>query len=125
MNKPFLPPLPPEDMPSIHTKQLSDLLYRQLEEAIGQRFYQACGPMTRVLLSSCHWYFKADASYLTLVIICYDVESYWNLASAISQIVKRLKRFSNNAKIRLCPPDSKGIPWEISIDEISDEEITE
>ena len=111
--------LPPDDLPPVQATQLDGLLLRQLEEATGRYFYQSCGPITRALLSSCHWYFTTKASSLTLLIICYDIESYWQLTNAIPHIIGRLKQFSDNAKIRLCPPTEKGIPWELKLDEIS------
>ncbi|NMG06816.1 hypothetical protein [Brasilonema sp. UFV-L1] len=114
--------LPPDDLPPVRATLLDEIFYRQLEEATCQRFYQVCGPITRVLLSNCHWYFKTNAGLLTLVIICYDIESYWHLANAIPHLVKRLKQFSNNAKIHICPPPDKGKPWEMEVDEISDDE---
>ncbi|WP_335092655.1 hypothetical protein [Nostoc sp.] len=57
-----------------------------------------------------------------LVIICYDIESYLNIVNAIPQFIKKLKQFSNKAKIDLFPPDQKGEPWEIEIEETSDDE---
>jgi hypothetical protein len=120
MSKHFLPPLSPDDLPPRVT-HLDELLIRQLEEAIGKRFFKACGLITRTLLSSCHWYFQINAGTLILVIITYDVESYWHITNAIPQMVDRLKLFSNSAKIRFCPPSDGGVPWEIALDEISDE----
>ncbi|GAB1542031.1 hypothetical protein NUACC21_47040 [Scytonema sp. NUACC21] len=117
MSKFFLPPLPPEDLPS-QDLQLDVLLLRQLEETVGKRFYQACGPIMRILLSSCHWYFTINAGTLTLLVICYDLESYWHIANIVPDIVKRLKLFSNSAKIRLCPPVDKGIAREFGMDEV-------
>jgi uncharacterized membrane protein len=121
MSKHFLPPLSPDDLPPTRVTQLDELLLRQLEEAIYKRFFKACGLMTRALLSSCHWYFQINAGTLILIIISYDVESYWHIANAIPQMVDKLKLFSNTAKIRFCPPSQEGIPWEIRLDEISDE----
>ncbi|SRR5579883_327917 len=114
-------PLPPDDLPPVKATQLDSLLLRQLEEATGKRFYQSCGPITRTLLSSCHWYFTTKTSSLTLIIICYDIESYWQITNAIPHIVGKLKLFSDNAKIRLCPPTQKGIPWELKFNEILDD----
>lgn len=110
--------LHPDDLPPVQATQLDGLLLRQLEEATGKRFYQSCGPITRTLLSSCHWYFTTKASSLTLIIVCYDIESYWQMTNAIPHIVGKLKQFSDSAKIRLCPPTQKGIPWELRLDEI-------
>ncbi|NMG22178.1 hypothetical protein [Brasilonema bromeliae] len=121
MSRRFLPPLSPDDLPPTRVTQLDELLLRQLEEAICKRFFKACSSMTRALLSNCHWYFQINGGSLILVIVSYDMESYWHIANAIPQIVNKLKLFSNTAKIRFCPPSKEGIPWEIAVDEISDE----
>ena len=113
--------LPPDDLPPFQVTQFDALLLRQLEEATGRKFYQSCGSITRALLSSCHWYFTTKASSLTLIIVCYDIESYWQLTNAIPHIVGKLKQFSDNAKIRLCPPTDKGVPWEFRLNQISDD----
>ncbi|ARV62351.1 hypothetical protein BZZ01_30315 [Nostocales cyanobacterium HT-58-2] len=121
MSKHFLPPLSPDDLPPTRVTQLDELLLRQLEEAICKRFFKACSPMTRALLSNCHWYFQINAGTLILIVISYDTESYWHMANVIPQMVEKLKLFSNTAKIRFCPPSDGGIPWEIGVDEIPDE----
>ncbi|KYC41834.1 hypothetical protein WA1_17580 [Scytonema hofmannii PCC 7110] len=118
MNPSFLSP---DDMPPAKATLFDQMLYRQLEETTSKRFYQTCGPITRALLSSCHWYFQTNADTLTLLIICYDVESYWHISNAIPSLLKRLKLFSNKAKMRLCPPTELGIPWEIEVNEISND----
>ncbi|MBW4591627.1 MAG: hypothetical protein KME46_01545 [Brasilonema angustatum HA4187-MV1] len=121
MSRRFLPPLSPDDLPPTRVTQLDELLRRQLEEAICKRFFKACGSMTRSLLSNCHWYFQINGGTLILIIVSYDMESYWHIANAIPQMANKLKLFSDTAKIRFCPPSKEGIPWEIAVDEISDE----
>lgn len=110
-------PLPADDLPPTGATILNELFYRQLEEATCRRFYQSCGPLMRVLLSNCHWYFKINTSPLMLIIICYDIESYLHIVDAIPHFIKQLKQFSNKSKIHLFPPDNKGEPWEIEIEE--------
>ena len=109
-----------DDLPPKVTLR-DELLLRRLEEAIGKHFYQACDRITRALLSNCHWYFKTNTTSLTLLIFCYDRESYLNILNALSQIIKRIQRFSYNAKIHICPPPDNGIPWEMQVDEIADD----
>lgn len=110
----------PDDLPSTKARLLTELMYRQLEEATCRRFYQACTPIMRVLLSSCHWYFQINTSPLMLIMICYNVESYCHITNAIPQFIQKLKLFSNNSKIHLFSPD-KGMPWEMEIQEILDD----
>ncbi|MBW4626893.1 MAG: hypothetical protein KME49_15670 [Brasilonema octagenarum HA4186-MV1] len=121
MSRRFLPPLSPDDLPPTRMTQLDELLRRQLEDVIYKHFFKACSSMIRALLSNCHWYFQIKGGTLILIIVNYDMESYWHIANAIPQMVNKLKLFSNTAKIRFCPPSKEGIPWEIAVDEISDE----
>ena len=116
MNQSFLPP---DDLPPVRVTQLDRMLRRQLEVSAGKRFYEVCGRITKALLSSCDWYITTNASGLTLVIVCPDVVTYWNIVSDIEQIGNRLERFSSSATIRVCPPIGKGNPFEIRVDEIS------
>lgn len=112
--------LHPDDVPPTKATLLDELFYTQLAEVTGKHFYQACSPITRVLLSHCHWYFQTKTSPLVLMIICYDIESYSHIADAIPQIVNRLKRFSNSSTIRIYPPTDNHIYWEIGVDELND-----
>lgn len=114
-------PLPADDLPPSEASILNELFYRQLEEATCRRFYQASDPIMRVLLSNCHWYFKINISPLMLVIICYDIESYLNIVDAIPQFIKNLRQLSSKAKIHLYAPNYKGEPWEIEIEETSND----
>lgn len=114
MNQPYLHP---DDLPSHHTTKVSEILFRQLEEATKKSFFLACDRMTRILLSSCHWYFKINSGILTLFMICHDMESYRNIMKSVPKFANNLKRFANTAKITVNPPVGKGIPWVISINE--------
>jgi hypothetical protein len=117
MSKSFLPPLSPDDLPS-QSYLLNVVLIRQLEETLCQKFYEVCSPEIRFLLSSCHWYFKIDAGALNMLIICYDLESYWHINNIVNNITKKLKLFSNSAKISLHPPIERVSPWDSEVDNI-------
>ena len=108
--------LPADDLPPTEVTLLNELLYRQLEEAICRRFYQVCGPIMRVLLTNCHWYFQINTSSLILAIVCYDIKSYLSIVDTLPYLVKKLKLFSNNAKIHLFPPNHKGEAWEMAVE---------
>jgi hypothetical protein len=100
MSQYFLPPLSPDDLPS-QSYLLNVLLIKQLEEILCQKFYETCNPEIRFLLSSCHWYFKIDAGTLTMLVTCYDLESYWHIKNIVPDIRKKLKLFSNSTKVSL------------------------
>ncbi|AUB34755.1 hypothetical protein COO91_00584 [Nostoc flagelliforme CCNUN1] len=119
MNQPYLSP---DDLPSNLTIQLSEILFRQLEEATKKNFFLAGDRITRILLSSCHWYFKINSGILILIMICPDLESYQNIMRTVPQFTDMLKRFTNRGRITVSPPADKGIPWVLSIDEILPEE---
>lgn len=112
------PDIHPDDLPSNQTTLLSEILFRQLEEAIKQRFFLACNRITRILLASCHWYFKIQNGTLVLVMICPEIESYHNIMTTIPYLTQKLKRFANAASINITPPVNLGVTWVIEIDEI-------
>lgn len=115
MNQPCLHP---DDLPSPQTIKLSEILFRQLEEATKKSFFLTCDRMTRILLSSCHWYFQINSGVLTLILICNNMEGYRNIMKAVPQFADHLKQFANRAKITVSSPVDKGIPWVLSIDNV-------
>ncbi|WP_138500886.1 hypothetical protein [Nostoc sp. PA-18-2419] len=110
--------LPPDDLPSVQTIRVSEILFRQLEEATKKSFFLSCDNMTRVLLCHCHWYFQINSGILTLIMICPDMESYRNIMKTVPHFTEKLKQFTNRAKISVSSPIDKGIPWVLSIDNI-------
>jgi hypothetical protein len=111
--------LSPDDMPPAQITQLDKMIQVELERSIGRYVYEDCDQITRALLSNCQWYLATEASILRLVIDCPDIVSYWHIVSNIPQLSNQLERFSKNAKIRVYPPTGKGMPFEISVNEIS------
>lgn len=119
MTKPYLSP---DDLPSYKTTQISELLISQLEEATKKKFFLACDSIIKVLLSSCHWYFKVNSGILMLIMVCHDIESYQNVMTSVPYLADKLKRFTNQAKISISSPVNNGIPWIMIIDEASSED---
>ncbi len=116
MKKPFLHP---DDMPPTEVTREDRMLHAELEHSIGACFFQTCDRITQALLSSCQWYLTVDASSLMLIIDCPDIVTYWHIVNNIPQIGSKLEQFSSDAKIRVNPPFGKGMPFEISVNEIS------
>jgi hypothetical protein len=116
MNKSFLNP---DDLPPDKVTSADRMIQVELERSIGRCMYEACDQITQALLSNCQWYLTTDNSTLKLTIDCPDVVSYWHIVSNIPQIGKQIERFSSRAKIRVYPPSGKGMPFEISVNEIS------
>ncbi|MBD2571238.1 hypothetical protein [Anabaena lutea] len=119
MTKPYLSP---DDLPSYKTTQISELLLSQLEEVTKKRFFLACNSVVRILLSSCHWYFKVNSGILMLIMVCHNIESYQNIMTTVPYLVETLKRFANQAKISISSPVNNGIPWIMIIDETLSED---
>ncbi|MBD2503528.1 hypothetical protein [Anabaena azotica] len=116
------PYLSPDDFPTHKTTLISEILLSQLEETTKKSFYLACKQTVRILLSSCHWYFKVNGGILMLIMVCHDIESYQNIMMVVPYLANKLKRFANQAKISISSPVNQGIPWVISINQIIPEE---
>ena len=114
MTKPYLSP---DDLPTYKTMQISELLMTQLEEVTKKRFFLGCENKVRLLLSSCHWYFKVNGGILMLMIICHDIESYQNIMTRVPYLGDKLRRFANKARISISSPVNNGIPWVTSIEQ--------
>lgn len=116
MNKAFLPP---DDLPPVQLTPHDKFMRVEFERGIGRCFYQACDQITQALLSNCQWYVTLNANLVTLIIDCPDIVAYWHIVSNIPQLGNHLQRISPEAKIRVYPPTGKGMPFEISVNEIS------
>ncbi|WP_414551400.1 hypothetical protein [Anabaena sp. CCY 0017] len=113
----YQPYLSPDDLPSNKTTLLSGIWLTQLEEATKNSFFLACKSTVRILLSSCHWYFKVNSGILILILVCHDLKSYQHLMTTIPYLANKLKRFANQAKISVSSPVNEGIPWMVNINE--------
>jgi hypothetical protein len=116
MNKQFS--RSPDDLPPSELTEIDGLLRRQLEISIGKNFYDSCTNKIKLLLASCEWYFTTNASAMTLLINCPDLTTSWSVLNAVVSIATSLKNFASSGKIRICPPISKGEPFEIRVDEL-------
>lgn len=111
--------LPSDDLPPSQISELDRILRRQLEASTAKHFYESCDGVTQSVLSSCEWSITTNSSALMLVINCPDLALNWRVLNNIVPIGTRLAQFSSRAKIRVCPPDESGTPFEIRVDEIS------
>ncbi|BAY66398.1 hypothetical protein NIES22_65370 [Calothrix brevissima NIES-22] len=116
-------PVHPDDLPSEQTRKLSRIMLRHLEAKIKHSFYRNCvNNITRLILSSCHWYFRINSGILMLILVCYDIETYQNITSIIPQLAKHLKLFANTAIISVTPPIADGIPLIINVEHLLSED---
>jgi hypothetical protein len=95
------------------------ILRQQLEHSISKYFYEACDRTIQNLLSNCRWYVTTDASAMTLVIECTDPVTNWRVLQQIVPMATLLQTIVSSAKIRVCPPESQGIPFEMRVDELA------
>ncbi|MBE9199926.1 MULTISPECIES: hypothetical protein [unclassified Nodularia (in: cyanobacteria)] len=105
-----------------HPKQPTSadiILRQQLEYSISRYFYDGCDRIIQNLLSNCRWYVTTRANAMTLVIECPDQVTNWRVLRQIVPMGTLLNSIISSAKIRVCPPDSQGIPFEMRVDELS------
>ena len=95
------------------------ILRQQLEYSISRYFYDGCDRIIQNLLSNCRWYVTTRANAMTLVIECPDQVTNWRVLQQIVPMGTLLNSIISSAKIRVCPPDSQGVPFEMRVDELS------
>ncbi|MEH2014800.1 hypothetical protein [Nostoc sp.] len=95
------------------------ILRQQLEDSISRYFYEACDRTIQNLLSNCRWYVTTHANALTLVIECPDQVTNWRILQQIVPMGTLLYGVVSSAKIRVCPPEIQGVPFEMRVDELS------
>ncbi len=109
----------PDDLPPAQLTPPDRALQRQLEDSIARRFYEACDGVTQSLLTGCEWCIQTRSSVLMLVINCPDMPTNWRVLNNLISLAAPLELFSNNVRVRICPPMGNGEPLEIRLDEIS------
>jgi len=95
------------------------ILRQQLEGSISRYFYQSSDRTIQNLLSNCRWYVTTHASAMTLVIECPDQVTNWRVLQKIVPMAMTLQSIISSAKIRVCPPESESVPFEMRVDELS------
>lgn len=109
----------PDDLPSPSTP-FDRVLRLRLEEAVSKYFYASCDRITQLLLVQCEWHFSITEDALMLIINCQNRENYWQILGTIEQLGYFVEQIaSEQAIIRVCPPDLNKIPLEIQVSEIS------
>ena len=95
------------------------ILRQQLEYSISRYFYDGCDRIIQNLLSNCRWYVTTRANAMTLVIECPDQVTNWRVLQKIVPMGTLLNSIISSAKIRVCPPDIQGIPFEMRVGELA------
>jgi hypothetical protein len=110
---------PEDDSHPIQLTSADIILRQQLEYSISRYFYEACDRTIQNLLSNCRWYVTTHVGVMVLVIECTDQVTNWRVLQKIVPMATILNPIISSAKIRVCPPESQGIPFEMRVDELS------
>lgn len=108
-----------DDSHPIQPTSADIILRQQLEYSICKYVYEGCDRSIQTLLSSCTWYVNTRSTALTLVIECPDQITNWRVLQKIVPMASLLYTIVSSAKIRVCPPKSQGMPFEMRVDELS------
>lgn len=110
--------LPNDDLHPVQLTSADIMLRQQLEYSICKYFYEECDRNIKNLLSNCRWYVITHPN-MTLVIECPDQITNWRILQQIVPMASLLYQVVSSARIRVCPPNNQGIPFEMRVDELS------
>ena len=108
-----------DDLGPFQPSSADIVLRQQLEKSLSKIFYDNCDRKIRDLLCVCRWYVTTHTSAMTLVIECPDRVTNWRILQKMVSMASLLNNIASSAKIRVCPPDSQGMPFEMRVDELS------
>lgn len=114
-----IPALPPDDLPSQELELSDRLLRRQLDSSLTQRFQRQCGSNILQLLDVCDWLITTTTNVVTLVIVCPDQATNWQVLNYVVELGDKLAQFSKDAKLRIYPTPEMLDQFEIRVDELS------
>ncbi|MEY2978657.1 MAG: hypothetical protein ACO3NK_11725 [Prochlorotrichaceae cyanobacterium] len=93
--------LPPDDLPPAQPGGEDFLLRRQLDLSLTGRFQAYCDPPTQAILSRCDWSIKTIAQVATLVIVCPNRATNWQVLNQVIPLGSELAKLSQAAKLRI------------------------
>ena len=108
-----------DDLGPFQPSSADIILRQQLDKSLSKFFYEKCDRKIRDLLSAWRWYVTTHTSAMTLVIECPDQVTTWRILQKMVPMASLLNTVATNAKIRICPPSSEGMPFEMRVDELS------
>jgi len=108
-----------DDLGHFQPSSADIMLRQQLEKSLSKFFYDSCDRKIRDLLSVCRWYVTTHTSAMTLVIECPDQVTNWRILQKMVSMASLLNTIASSAKIRVCPPSTQGMPFEMRVDELS------
>jgi hypothetical protein len=111
--------LPPDDLPPQQLELDDHLLRHRLDLSLTQRFQQQCSPVVLELLATCEWSITTTANVATLVIVCPDRTTNWQVLHQVVELGNGMAQFSQDAKLRIYSTPEMLDQFEIRVDEIS------
>lgn len=111
--------LPPDDLPPQQLKLDDRILRGQLDASLTQRFQQQCDPVSQQLLASCDWTITTAAHVVTLMIVCPNRITNWNVLNHIVTLGNLMAQFSQDAKLRIYSTPEMDDLFEVRVDELS------
>lgn len=111
--------LPADDLPPAELSESDRLLHHQLEDLMTKYFYESCDGVTQGLLLRCNWHVISHTDALLLEIHCPDMMTNWRVLNNVVPLSNLLKQLVPSAKVRICPPENAGTPFEVRVDEVS------
>jgi hypothetical protein len=114
-----IPALPPDDLPPQQLDLGDHVLRHQLDLSLTQRFQQQCYPTLQKLLAACDWSITTTANVVTLVIVCPDLATNWQVLNQVVPLGTGMAQFSQDAKLRIYPTPEMLDLFEIRVDELA------
>lgn len=114
-----VPFLPQDDLPPQKLELDDYVLRQQLDLSLTQRFQQQCDPITQQLLAVCDWSITTTVNVVTLVIVCPDQATNWQILNQVVILGNGMAQFSQDAKIRIYPTPEMDDYFAIRVDELS------
>lgn len=111
--------LPPDDRPPQQLTLGDRLLRQQLDVSLTKRFWEQCSPRLQYLLSACEWSITTTLNVLTLVVVCPDRATNWQVLHQVTALGQHMAEFSQDAKLRIYATPEMTDPFEIRVDELS------
>lgn len=111
--------LSPDDRPPQQLGLEDHVLRRRLDESLAQRFFQHCDPTNQKLLSTCEWSITTTANVATLVVVCPNQRTNWQILNQAITLGNRLAELSQDAKLSIYATPDMLDRVEIRVDELS------
>jgi hypothetical protein len=113
-----IPSLTPDDLPPQRLDLDDRILRRQLDSSLTKRFKQQCDSASQQLLDLCDWSVTTAANVATLVIVCPDRATNWQVLNHVVALGNLMALFSQDAKLRIYSTPGMVDCFEIRVDEL-------